>query len=166
LTPFRRELAVTVSCFLLPDLLDKPLWMLGIDMGRFVGHTLLFVLLVAFVFFLRKRTYGLFALMGGVLHLLSDVRNSIVPWLYPFKEYDFTLWEFWSSFEWYWVAGLFVESTLVILVVSLLLRFLSCRKKTANPRARDDEAADCRVDAMLFHHVSGVNRRANPFPNV
>jgi hypothetical protein len=131
------ELAVTVICFLLPDLLDKPLWMLGIGMGRFVGHTLLFVFLVAFAFFLRKRTYGLFALVGGMLHLLSDA-GTFMPWLYPFVKYDVPQLEFWGIFKWYWVAVLFVQLAVVILALSLFLWFSSRRKKLGKPRARDD----------------------------
>jgi len=144
----KAELAVTASCFLLPDLLDKPLWLLGIGMGRFVGHTLLFVFLVAFVFFLRKRTYGLFALMGGMLHLLSDV-GSVVPWLYPFKKYDFPQWEYRDTFTWGNVIGLFMELAsvmvalaLVILAVSLLRWLLSRRRKLGRPSTSDDEAVE------------------------
>lgn len=136
------ELAVAVFCFLAPDLLDKPLWVLGIGMGRFVGHTLVFVFLLASVFFLRNRRYGLFALAGGILHLLSDIPNSIVPWFYPFKKYDFPQWDFSTHFKWYWVAQLFGELTVVILAVSLLLWFMSRRRKSGNPRTPDDEAVE------------------------
>jgi len=137
----KAELAVTGFCFLLPDLLDKPLWMLGISCGRFVGHTLLFVFLVAFVFSLRKRTYGLFALVGGMLHLLSDV-GWFIPWLYPFVKYDFPQLEFWDAFRWYEVAGLFMELAFVTLAMSLLLWFSSRGKKPGKPRPRDDQAVE------------------------
>ena len=137
----KAELAVTGFCFLLPDLLDKPLWMLGISCGRFVGHTLLFVFLVAFVFSLRKRTYGLFALVGGMLHLLSDV-GWFMPWLYPFVKYDFPQLEFWDTFRWYQAAGLFMELALIILAVSILLWFSSRREKLGKPSARVDQAVE------------------------
>jgi hypothetical protein len=136
----RAELAVTAFCFLLPDLVDKPLWMLGIGMGRFVGHTLLFGFLVAFVFFLRKRTYGLFALVGGMSHLLWDA-GTFMPWLYPFVKYDFPQLEFWGFFRWYMVAILFGQLALVILLaMSLLLWLSSRRKKLGKPRALDNQA--------------------------
>ena len=135
------ELAVASLCFLLPDLLDKPLWLLGIGMGRFVGHTLLFVFLVAFVFFLRKRTYGLFALAGGMLHLLSDV-GYFTPWFYPFVEYDFPQPEFWDTFTLVNVIGTFMELALVILAISLLLWLSSRRKGQGKPRVRDDQPAE------------------------
>ena len=141
----KAELAVTGLCFLLPDLLDKPLWLLGIGMGRFVGHTLLFVFLVAFVFFLRKRTYGLFALVGGMLHLLSDV-GYLIPWFYPFVKYDFPQPKFWETFTLGNVIGTFMELALVILLVILavsLLRWLSSRRKgQGKPRVHDDQAVE------------------------
>jgi hypothetical protein len=38
----KAELLVTGFCFLLPDLMDKPLWVLEvISDGRYMGHTLL-----------------------------------------------------------------------------------------------------------------------------
>lgn len=83
------ELLVSSFCFLLPDLVDKPLWMLGaIPNGRNIGHTLLLVFLVAALFSMKRRPYGFFALCGGMMHLLSDM-SGFVPWLYPFKGYDF-----------------------------------------------------------------------------
>ncbi len=142
----KAELVVTGFCFLLPDLLDKPLWLLGISCGRFVGHTLLFVFLVAFVFFLRKRKYGLFALMGGMLHLLSDL-GWFMPWFYPFVKYDFPQLEFKDAFTWYQVAGLFVQLALVVSAVSLVIMAVSLtrwhssrRKKLGKPSAHDDQA--------------------------
>jgi hypothetical protein len=54
----KAEMAVTAFCFLLPDLADKPLWMLEIGMGRFVGPTLLMVFLVASGFFLIRTVWS------------------------------------------------------------------------------------------------------------
>lgn len=85
----RPELAVAAFSFILPDLVDKSLWVLGIfNEGRNIGHTLFTTLLVAFAFSLKKRVYGLVAICGGMAHLLSD-RSGLVPWLYPFKTYEF-----------------------------------------------------------------------------
>ena len=80
--------AVTAFCGILPDLVDKPLSAMGVGSGRYIGHTLLFVLLVSVAFSLWKRRHGLAALVGGISHLLLDL-GGLVPWLYPFKEYDF-----------------------------------------------------------------------------
>lgn len=84
----RLNLLVTVSCGILPDLLDKPLGIMGVGGGRYVGHSLLFIFLVSVVFSLWKRKYGLAALVGGLSHLLLDI-GGFVPWFYPFKEYSF-----------------------------------------------------------------------------
>ena len=83
------NLVVTVVCALLPDLVDKPLTAaLSIAEGRYIAHTLLFVLGVALAFSLWKRRYGLAALVGGLSHLLLDLGPSN-PILYPFVRYDY-----------------------------------------------------------------------------
>lgn len=79
---------VTAFCGILPDIVDKLLYIMGIGGGRYIGHTLLFTILVSIVFFLWKRKYGFAALVGGILHLVLDL-HALVPWFYPFKEYDF-----------------------------------------------------------------------------
>lgn len=85
---FRLNRLVTIFCGILPDMVDKSLQVFEIGGGRYVGHTLLFVGVVALAFFLWKRKYGLAALVGGLSHLVLDL-NALVPWFYPFKEYDF-----------------------------------------------------------------------------
>ena len=84
----RLNLGVTALCALLPDMVDKPLWALGVGAPRYIAHTLLFVVAVSFAFFLWRRAFGLAALLGGTTHLLLDL-NSQVPWFYPFASYDF-----------------------------------------------------------------------------
>ena len=79
-------------CSLLPDLVDKPLWALGLGEGRYVGHTLLFVIGVSAALFLWRRMYGAAALFGGLSHLLLDwlpPGGPPVPWLYPLIDYGF-----------------------------------------------------------------------------
>lgn len=89
--PFILGLLVAGFCFMLPDLIDKPLWVLGvIPDGRYMGHSLLIMILVAAVFGLARWTYGLVALFVGITHLVSDRDlHSDNPWLYPFKHYVF-----------------------------------------------------------------------------
>ena len=84
------NLWVVAASSLLPDLVDKPLYLLGIGDGRYVGHTLLFVFLVAAAVSLKNKLYGLSVLFGAMLHLLMDSGGS-VPWLYPFVNYTFTV---------------------------------------------------------------------------
>ncbi len=68
--------------------MDKPLYLLGIGDGRYVGHTLLFVFLVAAAVSLKNKLYGLSVLFGAVFHLLLD-SGGFVPWLYPFVNHSF-----------------------------------------------------------------------------
>ncbi len=104
------NMVVTGLCALLPDLVDKPLWALGIVCyGRYAAHTLLFVFLVAIVFSLRKRAYGLSALLGGMSHLLLDaVGGGFVPWFYPFVKYNFPHEEF--SKAWFSLSSIFSDT--------------------------------------------------------
>ena len=131
---------MTAFAFLLPDLVDKPLWVLGvISDGRYIGHTLLLTFLVAFVFSLKKRVYGLFAICGGILHLLLDTMG-FVPWFYPFKSYDFPSVDFHGIVTWYNVIETLVEMAFVVivvsLVVSLILSFPSWVRGRRHPEAR------------------------------
>jgi F0F1-type ATP synthase assembly protein I len=83
------HLVVTVVCALLPDLVDKPLTAaLNIMEGRYIAHTLLFVVGVALAFSLWKRRYGLAALVGGLSHLLLDLGPNN-PIFFPFVRYDY-----------------------------------------------------------------------------
>jgi len=85
---FRLNPVVTIFCAILPDLVDKPLAALGIGGGRYIAHTVLFAVTVAAIFFLWNRKYGLAAITGLMSHLLLDL-NSLVPWFYPFVDYNF-----------------------------------------------------------------------------
>ena len=75
---------------LLPDLVDKPLYLLGVGDGRYVGHTLLFAFLVAAAVSLKNKLYGLSVLFGAVMHLIFDL-GGFVPWLYPFVHHTYTV---------------------------------------------------------------------------
>ena len=48
----------------------------------------MFAILVSVAFSIWKRKYGLAALFGLASHLLLDL-NGLVPWFYPFKDYNF-----------------------------------------------------------------------------
>lgn len=118
-------MAVAASSFILPDLVDKPLWALGVFTdGRNIGHTLFTTFLVALAFSLKKRVYGLVAVCGGMAHLLSD-RSALVPWFYPFKTYDF------PSEDWHGILTLrnlswtLFEMALVAIVVSVAVLLIS-----------------------------------------
>lgn len=133
-------MAVTAFSFLLPDLIDKPLWVLGvISDGRYIGHTLLLAFLVALAFALKKRAYGLFAICGVISHLLLDT-SGFMPWFYPFKRYDFPNVDYHGIVTWYNVAETLLEMAFVVIAVSvvvfLMLSFSSWAGKRCKPRAR------------------------------
>jgi hypothetical protein len=81
---------VAITCGILPDVIDKPLAGFGIGGGRYIGHTLLVAVVVIAAFSLWKRKYGLAALIGLASHLLLDL-NNLVPWFFPFKDYNFSV---------------------------------------------------------------------------
>ena len=76
---------------LLPDLIDKPLKILGVaPCGRFIGHTL-FGGIVAFIIsylWKRDKKISFTLLFTYYLHLLEDI-PFFMPWFYPFKNYNF-----------------------------------------------------------------------------
>jgi hypothetical protein len=135
----RPELAVAAFSFLLPDLVDKPLWVLGVfSDGRNIGHTLLATFLVALAFSLKKRVYGLVAVCGGMAHLLSD-RSGLVPWFYPFKTYDFPNVDWHGVLTWRCLAETLLQGAVVAIVVSvavlLILSLSSWVRRRRTPRA-------------------------------
>ena len=58
------NMKLIVIASMLPDILDKPLGILGIGGGRFIFHSLAFVVLLYFV---RKELY-----FGSLIHLILD----------------------------------------------------------------------------------------------
>ena len=121
---FKLNPVVTVFCGILPDLVDKPLAALGVGGGRYIGHTLLFAMLVALAFSIWKKKYGLAALTGLMSHLLLDL-NALVPWFYPFKDYNFSDERF-SFVEWFKNYLTFSEVgwELIIVVMVILVAFI------------------------------------------
>jgi hypothetical protein len=114
------NLVVTAVCALLPDLVDKPLTAaLNIAEGRYIAHTLLFVVGVALAFSLWKRRYGLAALAGGLSHLPLDLGPNN-PIFFPFVRYDYHTGQpdFWNYLRNYltW-HGLGVEVMFVVFAV-------------------------------------------------
>ncbi|MHA1913380.1 MAG: metal-dependent hydrolase [Promethearchaeota archaeon] len=74
---------------LLPDIIDKPIYLLGLGNGRFVSHNLLFITLAFLaVLLISRRNFKLSIpfLIGMGLHLVLDL--PYVPWFYPFMTYE------------------------------------------------------------------------------
>jgi hypothetical protein len=113
---FRLNPVVLVLCGILPDIVDKPLAAMGIGGGRFIGHTLLFAVVVTGAFFLWKRKYGLAALIGLASHFVLDL-NALIPWFYPFKQYHFMVTKL-SIAE--WLKAYFTFSRLGIELLAVL----------------------------------------------
>ena len=80
----------------LPDLIDKPIWLAGIvDVGRTVGHSLLFALplVVAVWLFARARGHpilGVAFTVGYLSHVATDVPWHVISGDY--EELGFLLW--------------------------------------------------------------------------
>ena len=77
---------------LLPDIIDKPLFLLGLANGRFFSHNLLFTIISFLIVFLvskRNLEISLPFLAGMVLHLLLDL--PYVPLFYPFITYKYII---------------------------------------------------------------------------
>lgn len=89
-------LPVTVAGFfaLLPDLIDKPLFLLGLaPSSRFIAHTIFFGIIVSAIVFLAvekkvRAQLALAALLGCWSHLLLD-SYGFLPLFYPVVPYSF-----------------------------------------------------------------------------
>lgn len=145
----RLNMAVTVFCGILPDLLDKPLTaLLGLTQGRYVGHTLLFIFLIVVAFFIWKRKYGVAALVGGISHLLLDL-GGFVPWFYPFVSYQFEHGrvDFATYFRQYFtLSNIGIE--LIIVALTGLILFLARRLYL-----RNKEEGRLSVPASISHYI-------------
>lgn len=92
----RLNLVVVGAAALLPDLLDKPILLLtGAGYAKYFGHTLIAAVLITLLAALFRRGIAGSILFGMVMHLAEDALlayihgwGNIVPWLYPFKEYN------------------------------------------------------------------------------
>lgn len=133
------EAAVTAFSFMLADLIDKPLWILGvITDGRFIAHTLLVWVLVAGAFYLVKPAYGWFSLAGGLVHRLLD-RWGFMPWFFPFKQYDWPTWDYHRVITWYNILFTVVEMVVVVVLISMVVAAVMgilSRRRTQPPGGR------------------------------
>ena len=77
---------------MIPDIIDKTLYLLGLtNTGRFIAHTLFLGILISLIVHLvfRKKLVSISIWSGYLLHLLEDATH-FVPWFYPFVNYDFS----------------------------------------------------------------------------
>jgi len=97
---------------LLPDIIDKPLLLLGLGTGRLFSHNLFFILiafLILFIFTKRNLRISVPFLAGMSIHLILDIPK--VPLFYPLISYDFLLLEEPLSF---WFSQLFSDPVVII----------------------------------------------------
>lgn len=76
---------------LLPDIIDKPLAMIGLTpCGRHLGHSLLVGIIISGLVYLitRKKIIFVSILFGYLMHLLLDL-PGFIPLFYPIISYDF-----------------------------------------------------------------------------
>ncbi|RQG99649.1 metal-dependent hydrolase [Natrarchaeobius oligotrophus] len=94
--PAESAAAVAVFGAALPDLLDKPLWLAGVvDVGRTVGHSLLFAVPLVAAVWLLARSRGRAALgvafaIGYLSHVATDIPWHVLSGDY--HELGFLLW--------------------------------------------------------------------------
>ena len=93
--PVHLPLLATAVFSVLPDLIDKPLYLLGMaPTSRFIAHTVWFgiaLALMCIAFFPRQTRVPLAvaALVGSWFHLALDL-NSPLPLFFPLVPFDFT----------------------------------------------------------------------------
>ena len=96
---------------LLPDIIDKSLFLLGYGNGRLFSHNLLFVgisFLILFLFTKRNLRVSIPFLLGLIAHLFMDMPQ--VPLFYPFLSYEFGIIE--EPF-WWWIKNLFTNPLVI-----------------------------------------------------
>ncbi|MFW9882480.1 MAG: metal-dependent hydrolase [Candidatus Thorarchaeota archaeon] len=79
---------------LLPDIIDKPILLLGLGSGRLLSHNIFFILiafLILFLFTKRNLKISIPFLVGLTIHLILDLPE--VPLFYPLISYNFLILE-------------------------------------------------------------------------
>ncbi len=102
----------------IPDLIDKPLYLLGIfPSGRYIGHTILAVLVIGLLAYAltKRKLVALSISFGMLMHLFEDL-PYFIPWFYPFINYNFPT----DPFEFHYTFKLFIlDVTGLILLIIL-----------------------------------------------
>jgi len=76
---------------LLPDIIDKGMFVLGIwPCSRFIAHTVFFFPVAGLVTYAitRNKKLAIAVALGALLHISQDV-HDFVPFFYPVVQYDF-----------------------------------------------------------------------------
>ncbi len=140
---------------ILPDIIDKSIGHLifydTLNNGRLFCHTLIFLVIFCFIFYLIIGTYWWIYSFPIITHQLFDrMWEAPNTWLWPgygfeFKSFDINVWEHWYSAL---ISNPYIISTEILGVIVLLFLFIYfklyvrnhfiCFIKTGrvNPRAR------------------------------
>ncbi|MHA1419636.1 MAG: metal-dependent hydrolase [Candidatus Heimdallarchaeaceae archaeon] len=74
-----------------PDIIDKAISLPITGHGRYIGHSLLFNLLISLIVlavFWKNRRIWIGFIVGWQMHILLDL-GGFIPWFFPFVGYDF-----------------------------------------------------------------------------
>jgi len=105
---------------LIPDLIDKPFYILGIfPCGRYIGHTLLAIVIVGLISYLltKRKLVALSISFGMLMHLFEDM-PYFIPWFYPFVDYDFPT----GPFEFHYTLKLFILDMIGLFLLIILYK--------------------------------------------
>ena len=112
---------------LLPDIVDKPLFLLGFGNGRFFSHNLLFVIISFLIVYFSSRknkTISFSFLAGLFFHLILDI--PYVPLFYPFIAYEFRFVEepllYWIKQLWTNPIVLITETIGLLFIIFILIK--------------------------------------------
>ncbi len=85
----RLHVLATMFFAILPDLIDKPLYVIGVaPAARWIAHTILFLVVVSgSLHLLAKKQLALSAFFGIASHYVLDLR-FFLPLFYPFVQYE------------------------------------------------------------------------------
>jgi len=112
---------------LLPDLIDKPLNIVGItSSGRTISHTLIAGMIVFSLAYLltKNKKITISLTLGYYLHLIEDL-PFLVPWFYPFVSYDFPIGFFTVRYGLY---GVITDSIGLLLLIVVFYMNKDARK--------------------------------------
>jgi hypothetical protein len=134
---------------ILPDLIDKPLVLVGIThYGRYIGHTLTAGVIISLILLAitRKKIVSISLFFGYLLHLIEDM-PFFIPWFYPFVNYDFlTYYEF---------AGIITPMNIAFEIIGFILLIYILQK---NPQikvyiTKNLKLKGRKLSSLFVHHI-------------
>lgn len=115
----------------IPDLIDKPLHLLGIiPNSRNIGHTLFMsgLIFISSYIITKKKNISFSLAFGSIMHLFEDI-PYFIPWFYPFIGYAFPHESFSVKYRFVWFLIDIIGLILLFYVYNANLEF---RKNISN----------------------------------